>query len=257
MTTTSPGPILILGGTGEAVELARALSTKGTGVVMSFAGRTNPADLPSVPKRIGGFDGPEGLARELREGQYRLLVDATHPFADRMARHAEAAASLAGIPHLRLVRPPWQPLPGATWINVDDFDRAAQALGEIGARRAFLPIGSRHMGAFLDLPGMALLVRSIEPPSPLPPSHVTVVLARGPFSVDSELALLRRHRIDALVARNSGGRATEAKLQAAQQLDIPVVMVRRPDQPAGQRATTVIDALSWVEDRLASSESDH
>ena len=260
MTTTPPAPqppILILGGTSEAAELARALSMKGASVVMSLAGRTSPVDPPSVAKRVGGFGGVEGLARELREGGYLLLVDATHPFADRMASQAVAAAALAGVPHLRLVRPPWRPLPGAAWHSVDDFEQAARALSEIGARRAFLPIGSQHLAAFVALTGMSLVVRSIEPPSPLPPGHITVVLARGPFTVDSELALLGRYGIDAMVARNSGGAGTEAKLRAAHQLDIPVVMVRRPEQAASDRATTVLDALSWVEDQLARSKLDH
>jgi precorrin-6A/cobalt-precorrin-6A reductase len=247
-----PTPILILGGTSEAVELARSLAESGHGVVLSFAGRTDSRNLPAIAKRVGGFGGVDGLARELREGGYGVLVDATHPFSRRMAHNAVIAARLAGVPHLRLVRPPWIPPPGTTWHDVDDFAHAARRLTDIGAHRAFLAIGSNQMDAFAAVEGTSFVVRSIEPPSQLPPGHITVLLARGPFTMDAELVLLHRYRIDAVVTRNSGGRATEAKLQAARQLEIPVVMVRRPDQPHCDQATTVHAAVAWVEDRVTS-----
>jgi precorrin-6A/cobalt-precorrin-6A reductase len=253
VTTTGPAPILILGGTSEATELARELTARGYQVVLSFAGRTNPLNLPSAPRRVGGFGGVQGLMNELRQGGYRLLIDATHPFATHMAENAKGAAGLAGVPHIRIVRPPWQPGSGATWHEVDGFEQAARCLTQLGARRAFLSIGSNQMSAFAGVQGVALVVRSIEPPSPLPPEHVTVLLARGPYTVDAELALLRKHRIDVLVARNSGGRATEAKLDAACRLGIPVIMIRRPEQPQGEQAATVTEVLNWVEARLPRS----
>jgi precorrin-6A/cobalt-precorrin-6A reductase len=247
---TGTSRILVLGGTSEATELSSQLRASGHDVVLSFAGRTNPLDLPPGSKRIGGFDGVQGLMDELREGGYRLLIDATHPFATEMAEHAEVAAGLAGVPHIRIVRPPWEPAPGATWHDVDGFEQAARRLAEIDARRAFLAIGSRHVAAFAGMQGVALVVRSIEPPSPPPPEHVTVLLARGPFTVDAELALFRENRIDVLVARNSGGRATEAKLDAACRLGIPVIMVRRPEERHGGQVTTVAEVLAWVDARL-------
>jgi precorrin-6A/cobalt-precorrin-6A reductase len=253
VTTPESAPILILGGTSEATELARDLTTRGHTVVMSFAGRTNPLGLAQVARRIGGFDGVQGLMDELRNGGYATLVDATHPFATRMAHNAVVASGLAGVPHLRIVRPPWEPEPGTTWHEVDGFEQAAQRLTELGARRAFLSIGSGQISAFAGVQGVALVLRSIEAPSPVPPESVTVLLARGPFTVDAELALFREHRIDMLVTRNSGGRDTEAKLEAARRLGIPVIMVRRPEQPRGDQVTTSAEALAWVEARVPGS----
>jgi precorrin-6A/cobalt-precorrin-6A reductase len=250
--TKTAAPILVLAGTSEATELARELSALGRGVMMSFAGRTNLWDPPAPPiqRRIGGFGGVQGLVAELHRRRYPLLVDATHPFASRMAQNAVAAARLAGVPHVRLLRPPWRPLPGACWYDVDDLDQAAKQLEGLRARRAFLSIGPNQVGAFASLNDVDLVLRSIEPP-PSTPGHVTVVLGRGPFTVDAEIALLREERIDVVVARNSGGQATEAKLIAAHRLDIPVVMVRRPEQPAGTQASTVHEVLLWIEATLA------
>jgi precorrin-6A/cobalt-precorrin-6A reductase len=250
--TKTAAPILILAGTSEATELARELSAAGRGVVMSFAGRTTLGNPPAPPiqRRIGGFGGVQGLVAELRQRGYPLLVDATHPFATRMAQNAVAAARLAGVPRLRLLRPPWRPLPGACWYEVDDLDQAAKQLEGLGARRAFLSIGSNHLGAFASIDNVELVLRSIQPPAP-GPEPMTVILERGPFTVDAETALLRDQRIDVVVARNSGGPATEAKLTAAHRLSIPVIMVRRPEQPAGARVSTVHEALLWIEATLA------
>jgi precorrin-6A/cobalt-precorrin-6A reductase len=253
VTHSESAPILILGGTGEATELARDLTARGHRVVMSFAGRTNPPDLPQVAKRVGGFDGVQGLMNELRGGGYASLVDATHPFSTHMAHNAAVAAGLARVPHLRIVRPPWEPEPGNMWYEVDGFEQAAYRLTELEARRAFLSIGSGHIDAFAGVQGVELVLRSIEAPS-APPDNVTVLLARGPFTVDAELSLFWQHRIDTLVTRNSGGRATEAKLEAARRLDIAVIMVRRPKQPRGDQVATVAQALAWVEARCRGSQ---
>jgi len=244
--TDGPASVLVLGGTSEATELARELTSNGHHAVLSFAGRTNPADLPALPRRIGGFGGVSGLAQELQRGGYELLIDATHPFATAIARNALEAAGLAGVPCLRLLRPPWEAPPGATWHEVDTVESAAGCLADLGARRAFLAIGAGQVGAFGQVPGVQLLLRTVEPPSVAPSSQVTVLLARGPFTVEAESALLLEHRIEVLVARNSGGRATEAKLEAANRLGIPVIMVRRPRPPEGERVATVAEALAWV-----------
>jgi precorrin-6A/cobalt-precorrin-6A reductase len=244
--TAGAASVLVLGGTSEATELARELTSRGHHAVLSFAGRTNPADLPALPRRIGGFGGVSGLAHELRRDGYELLVDATHPFATAMAHSAREAAGLAGVPCLRLLRPPWAAPVGATWHEVDTVELAAGCLAELGAHRAFLAIGAGQIGAFAQLRGVQLILRTIEPPPVLPSSQVTVLLARGPFTAEAESALLLEHRIEVLVARNSGGQATEAKLEAANRLGIPVIMVRRPRPPDGERVATVEEALAWV-----------
>ncbi len=245
--------MLLLAGTTEAAVLAATLVGRAdVAVTASLAGHTrSPARLP-CPVRTGGFGGVDGLVRELRDGGYGVLVDATHPFARVMPHNAAAAAATAGVGRLRLMRPPWAPGAGDVWHDVDDLAAAAAALPALGARRVLVTTGRLDVAPFVALPGVHgmpgahVVVRSIERPDPMPTADVTVLLARGPFSLDDEVALLREHRIDTIVTKNSGGAATAAKLTAARALGIRVVMVRRPPMPVGPVADTPEAALAWI-----------
>ncbi|HEY3941137.1 MAG TPA: cobalt-precorrin-6A reductase [Acidimicrobiales bacterium] len=241
--------VLVLGGSGEADELARALAQRGQDVTVSLLGTARTSGTPPYRRRVGPFGGVTGLVGELERGRYRLLVDATHPFAAQMPMVAARAASLARVPRVRIVRPPWTPGPDDAWQEVDDLAGAARRLGELGRRRVFLSIGVAHLDPFAGL-DVQPVVRSIEPPTTLPLRGATVVVGRAPFSLDAELALLSEHRIEVLVARNSGGHATAAKLEAARRLGLAVVMVRRPPLPPGDLVETVGEALVWVQSRL-------
>jgi precorrin-6A/cobalt-precorrin-6A reductase len=238
------GQVLVLGGTGEARRLAQALVAGGTDVLSSLAGRTAAPVLPPGEVRIGGFGGAEGLAAWLRENPVRAVVDATHPFAAAMTAHAARAAAATGTPLLRLQRPGWTPQPGDDWRWVDSLEQAADAVAGFG--HVFLTTGRTGLGAFAGL-AQEVLVRSVDPPGPPLPPRTTVVLERGPFTVEEELALMRGHGVDVVVTKDSGGHLTEAKLVAARQLGLPVVVVRRPPLPPGVPAVaTVEEALSWV-----------
>lgn len=241
----------MLAGTTEAAELVTVLAARGdVDVTASFAGRTRQRGaLPvSVAVRVGGFGGIDGLADHLRAEQVDLLVDATHPFAAHMPHHAVAAAERAGVPRVRLVRPGWAEGDGDRWHRVADLPGAAEELVALDARRVFLTTGRLDLAPFADLAGSGvhLVTRSIERPDPMPLADATVVLGRGPFGVEDEFALLREHRIDAVVTKDSGADATAAKLVAARRLGLPVVVVDRPAPPVGELAGTVADALAWV-----------
>jgi precorrin-6A/cobalt-precorrin-6A reductase len=240
------GPVLLLAGTAEASELAVRLHGAGVEVVASFAGRTRVAGALPCPVRTGGFGGVDGLVAELRRGGYRALVDATHPFAATMPHHAAAAAAAARIPRVRVLRPPWVPGPGDEWDEVPDLAAAARRLDEVGARRVLLTVGRYDLGAFAPGGARHYVVRSIEAPDPsvLPAARVTVIAARPPFDLAAEAATLAEHRIDTLVTKNSGAAPTAAKLEAARDAEVRVVMVQRPPAPAGPVVPTVEDALS-------------
>jgi precorrin-6A/cobalt-precorrin-6A reductase len=246
---TARTTVLILGGTAEARALAALLAGRpDLRIVVSYAGRTSaPAepDGTSMAIRVGGFGGAAGLRDWLAAHAPALLVDATHPFAATMSRHAAEV----GAPLLRLTRPGWTARPGDRWHRVPDLPAAADVLPSIG-RRAFLSTGRQRLSAFTTHPGCAklplLLVRCVEPPPGPLPANVEVVLDRGPFTVGGELALLRRHRIDAVVARDSGGDATRAKLDAARDLGVPVVLVDRPPARAVPTVHTPAEAATWV-----------
>ncbi|SDF60022.1 cobalt-precorrin-6A reductase [Klenkia brasiliensis] len=234
--------ILVLGGTGEARELAAVLTARGEHVVSSLAGRLADPVLPDGEVRVGGFGGVPGLVRWLAGHRPAAVVDATHPFAAGMTANAAAACAGAGTPLLRLQRPGWTAGPGDDWRSVADLQEAASVV----SGTAFLTTGRQGVGAFAGLPG-AVLVRCVDPPTePLPPG-ATLVLARGPFTVADELALMREHAVDVVVSKDSGGHMTAAKLVAARELGIPVVLVRRPPLPAGVPVVgTVAEAAQWL-----------
>jgi precorrin-6A/cobalt-precorrin-6A reductase len=239
--------LLLLGGTREALALARATAERRElHVITSLAGRTRrPADIPGEV-RHGGFGGAAGLARYLEDQGIDLVVDATHPFAAAMAENASWACRTTGVPRLKLLRPAWLPVPGDSWIEVADAAAAAAILPGLG-RRMFLTTGRRDLAAFADLDDLWFLVRLIEPPEViLPLARHELVLARGPFVELVEIELMRAHRIEAMIAKNSGGDWTYAKIAAARRLTLPVVMIRRPDAPAGETVGTVDEALAWI-----------
>jgi precorrin-6A/cobalt-precorrin-6A reductase len=238
------GQVLVLGGTGEARELAAALLAEGVDVVSSLAGRTADPVLPEGPVRVGGFGGADGLTAWLAEHRPRAVVDATHPFAAQITASAATAAAAHGTPLLRLQRPGWTPGPGDDWRYVDSLAAAAEAVA--GYASVFVTTGRQGVAAFAGLGGR-VLVRSVDPPDSPLPAGTTLLLDRGPFSVADELALLREHAVDVVVTKDSGGHLTEAKLTAARELGLPVVLVRRPSPPPGvPTVATVGEALTWV-----------
>lgn len=238
--------VLLLGGTGEARELAAALVAEpGMTVVSSLAGRVVAPSLPAGEVRIGGFRGADGLGRWLREHRVDAVVDATHPFAGDISASAAAACATSGVPLLVLVRPGWNPRDGDDWRVVTSLDAAAALLPSLG-ERVFLTVGRQGLGAFAASDRW-FLVRTIDPPEAPLPARRHVLLARGPFTVAGERELLRRHRIDVLVTKDSGGTMTAAKLHAARAERLPVVVVARSSSSAAAtRATTVDEALRWL-----------
>lgn len=235
--------VLILGGTAEARRLAAALAARpGIRVTTSLAGRVSRPRALDGEVRVGGFGGPGGLASWLREERVDAVVDATHPFAATITGNAAVATAAARVPLLVLRRPGWQPVPGDRWHPVPSLEAAAAALPALGPR-VFLTTGRLGLAAFAGLTEHRFLVRSVEPPGPPLPPHTHVLLARGPFTVTDETALLREHRVDVLVTKDSGGAATSAKLAAARDLGLPVVVVRRPPLPDGVTALADVPVL--------------
>jgi precorrin-6A/cobalt-precorrin-6A reductase len=241
--------LLILGGTGEASSLARAaLGRFGDelNLTTSLAGRTErPGPLPGRV-RTGGFGGAAGLAAYLTEHGVDRLIDATHPFAARISAAARLACEESRVPRLLLLRPPWRRQPQDRWIEVDDMSAAAELVAQI-ARRAFLTVGAGEIACFAAATGVRFLVRLVDPPRrPLPLQFYEVVVGRGPFTLADERRRLERHAIDVLVCKASGGAATEAKILAARELGLPVIMVRRPPPEPGEAVETVEAAVAWL-----------
>lgn len=241
--------LLILGGTGEAVELARAAAARfgdALEVTTSLAGRTERPRPVAGHVRIGGFGGPPGLAAYLTERGIGLLIDATHPFATRISASASLACGQANVPRLILRRPPWRRHPRDRWIEVDGVAGAAAIVDRSG-QRPWLTLGASEIAAFSAATAVHFLVRLVDPPRhPLTLRSYEVIVGRGPFSVAEEHSHIERHAIDVLVCKASGGGATEAKILAARERDLPVIMVRRPPPEPGDGVDTVAEALDWL-----------
>ena len=244
--------VLILGGTGEAAQLAaQAAVLPGVEVITSLAGRTRRPVTPSGQVRIGGFGGDAGLVDYIRAQHIDLLIDATHPFAVHISFNATTASRACGLPHLLLLRPAWEPVAGDRWLAVESITAAVSILPSV-AQRVFLTIGRQDLAAFAPLTDLWFLMRMIDPPTPdtpVPPG--TLVLERGPFTLEDERELLQTYAIEAIVSKNSGGDATYAKMIAARELAIPVVMVQRPAIPEGEQVTDVEEALAWLARHLS------
>jgi len=241
--------VLILGGTYEAFQLAERLAEQGgVAFISSLAGRTREPRRPAGEVRTGGFGGAEGLARWLREQTITHVVNATHPFAAQMSTNAVAAAAAAGVPLLRLLRPAWTARRDDRWVAARHAAEAAELCRREGGR-IFLTLGTGELDAFAEIRNAQFLVRMIDAPERLPLSDYRVLLARGPFSLQDEQRLLAEHHIGLVVAKNSGGEATYAKIEAARRLDLPVIMIERPPialDPRSPAVPSVEDVIAWI-----------
>ena len=239
--------VLLLAGTGEAREIAKGLAGKnGVDLVASLAGATrHPMDLP-CHTRIGGFGGVDGFREELVSGGFQAVIDATHPYAAHMSSTAAKVCREIGVPHLRVLRPEWRPGPGDLWTMIDREEQVAD-LAPTGAT-VFLATGRKTLERFANLVGRRVICRQIDPangPFPFPGGEYQY--GRPPFSVADEIALFRGLKVDWLVVKNSGGKASATKLVAARELALPVAMIRRPVPPDCEIVETAGAALDWVE----------
>ncbi|RXR30809.1 cobalt-precorrin-6A reductase [Sphingobium fluviale] len=239
--------VLLLGGTTEASALARLLAARGIAATLSYAGRTEAPRLQPVPIRVGGFGGVAGLADYLRQHRVTHLVDATHPFAATMSAHAVEAARQAGIAHVALTRPAWQPAPEDRWTHAADIDGAVAALAG-PARRVMLALGRMHVEAFAAQPQHHYLLRFVDAPDrpPALPRH-SLVVDRGPFTTEGDRTLMQAHAVDLVVCKNAGGTGAQAKLLAARQLGLPVLMIDRPAVPERTEFYNPEDVIDWLD----------
>lgn len=238
--------ILLLGGTTEASMLAKALAEAGADAVFSYAGRTAQPVAQPLPTRVGGFGGIAGLVAFLRAEAITHVVDATHPFAAQMSRNAIAACAEVGVPLSGFERPTWQAEAGDSWTHVADMEAAVAALPEAPAR-VFLAIGKQNLATFAVRSQHHYLLRLVDAPEPpLPLSDCAVELARGPFDLAGDLELMQRHRITHVVAKNAGGTGAAAKLGAARQLGLPIVMIDRPHLPPRRVLGRLAEVMTWL-----------
>ena len=238
--------LLILAGTTEATALARAVAERGLVGRVSFAGRVERPLRQPLPQRVGGFGGADGLARYLAEHRISHVIDATHPFAVQMSCNAVVACARAGVPLVALTRPAWTARPGDRWWPVPDIAGAVAALDRPRAH-VLLAVGRMHLAAFAPNPQHRYLLRLVDPPkAPLPLPDAEVVVDRGPFDAPGDRALMERHGTEIVVSKNSGGTGAYAKIAAARDLGLPVVMIDRPAAPERHELHDTAAVFDWL-----------
>jgi precorrin-6A/cobalt-precorrin-6A reductase len=236
--------ILVLGGSSDGFDVAAGLVAAGFDPVTSFAGRTATRRTPAGRARVGGFGGAAGLGDYLKAEGVALVIDATHPFAARMKTNAGAAGAASGVPVIHVERPEWAPVPGDRWIMVADVEAAAAA-APVTEGPCFVTVGRQELAPFVARRDLDLLIRVIDAPdAPFPHPRATFLADRGPFGLDAERRLFEARRVGSLVTKNSGGEAAAAKLVAARERGVPVVMVARPPRPDGRRVASAADAVA-------------
>lgn len=232
------------------MKLAATLADYQVDAVFSYAGRTNNPVEPPLPTCVGGFGGVDGLRQFLRDEGITHVVDATHPFAAQISHNAVVACEDEGVELCALERGPWRNKPGDSWRHVSNMAEAIEALPD-SPRRIFLAIGRQHVAEFAAKPQHHYLLRLVDAPEgDLPVPDASVVLARGPFDLAGDRALLQEHKIDLIVAKNSGGVGARAKLDAARELGIPVILIDRPHIPTRPIMRTVTDVMDWLDHAL-------
>lgn len=226
--------------------MAEAIAKAGLSGVYSYAGRTDAPMGQPIHMRMGGFGGVEGLVAYLTDQAITHVIDATHPFAAQMSANAVAACAATGTPLIALERAPWTPGEGDRWTHVPDIPAAVAALSG-PPQRVFLAIGRQHLEPFAAQAQHHYLLRLVDPPTgPLPMPRAQVIVARGPFDVAGDTALMQTHATQIVVAKNAGGKGAVAKIAAARALGLPVVMIDRPVIPARRVAHSVKDVLAWL-----------
>lgn len=239
MTRSDRPVVLVLGGTTEGREVAAALAARDdVRPITSLAGRLSRPGAVDGEVRTGGFGGTDELVEWIAEHEVEVVADVTHPFATGISANAARACAKAGVPLIALRRPGWTATAGDDWHPAADLADAASQVASLG-RRVLLAIGRQEVAAFAGVDDAWFLLRAIDPPDPPLPRHHELLLARGPFALQEERTLLREHAIDVVVTKDSGGDATRAKLDAARELGLPVLVVRRPPAPQGDGITTV------------------
>lgn len=235
--------LLLLAGSGDARRIADALA--GRDAVASLAGATRDPEPLSLPTRVGGFGGAAGFRNYLRDAGITAVVDATHPYANRITVRTAAICVELGLPFVQLLRPGWTPEPGDNWTEIAREEDAAALIPE--GSTVFLGTGRQTLDRFANLTGRRVICRQIDPPKgafPFPGGEFLV--GRPPFSVADEVALFSRLGVDVLIVKNAGGVASRTKLTAACQLGIPVLMIARPPVGDWPVVSTVAEALDWV-----------
>ena len=238
--------ILILGGTTEARQLGTMLNAKKLKATISFSGVIPNISEQAIPKIYGGFGGAKGLAEYISKESITHLVDATHPFSKNISENAIIAAKSTGVHFVALERKEWSEEPGDKWIKVKDFHDAQRIIDE-PSQRIFLAIGRKELSHFREHTQHFYLLRVIDgSPLNFSPQKSQVIIDKGPYTFKNDKKLLLKYNITKIITKNSGGIGARAKIDAARELQIPIVMIERPQIHSRKVIRETKSVFNWI-----------
>lgn len=238
--------ILILGGTSEARDLSILVRKENIKAVISYAGVVKKIAKQPLPKRTGGFGGADGLAEYIINEKITHLIDATHPFANTISENAILAAKKTGVLFTTLERDPWEPEAGDHWTTVKTIESAINLLNG-PPERVFLAIGRQEIKGFFRNRHHFYLLRMIEDtPINFEIPDFEVIHDKGPFKYEADKQILLKYNITKIISKNSGGSGSRAKIEAARDLNIPVIMIERPSVSPRSIFNNPDEVLKWI-----------
>jgi len=235
--------ILLIGGTSETAPLASGIARAGYEVLVSTATDAPLAieDHPRLRRRTGRLD-EEGLVALAGEQGIRAIVDAAHPYATAAHAAVQDAAKRMGIVCLIFRRPEAETSGMPVHIAADHREAAALAFAD--GRPVLITTGSRNLAPYAEAArrtGIPFAVRVLDAPESLAACRAAgiaadrIVAGRGPFTLEANLAAIRRFGIGVIVTKESGrAGGLDAKLAAAREADCLVVVIRRPEASAAE-----------------------
>jgi len=250
------GAVWVFAGTSDGNALARDLLTRGETVVLSVAseygGEVARAGVPGAFV-CAGKRGVEARRQLLRGA--KAVVDATHPYAATISAQLALLSGELGLPYLRYERPALLTEGMDGVVFADTVQAALQTASQVGAR-VFLATGSGGLKTFTGLPeaaGLQLFARvapvvgSLEAAKQagIPTRNLLAML--GPFTREQNVSQWRHWGIQAVITKDSGeaGGALE-KLDAARELGLPLIVLRRPELNLPNVYTSRSDVLNAV-----------
>jgi len=235
--------LLILGGTGDARRVTEKLHYQSVPVVYSVAGLVRTPDL-GCPVVVGGFRQFGGLTEFITENRITAILDMTHPYAVIISDTAMKAAKETGIYYWQFQRAMWEQSLDDKWQKFSDWQGMINSLAN--KQNLFVTVGQVSESLIFDISvgRKKIILRTAVKPKIALPENVTWLEAIGPFNELEEITIMKYHRIDALITKDSGGEATSAKLTAARKLGLDVFMLARPIQP---KADLVLHSIEQCE----------
>lgn len=248
-------------GTGDGPPLVRALLEQGwqlrVSVVTADAARAYPGH-PHLELQVGPLGGSELLRRALEQSRlqgqgFQAVVDATHPFASRIHQQLQQGCGQAGVCLLRLVRhrPDAPDPPGGLRLLNGMEDLAGLPL--VGSS-LLLAIGARELArAVAATPGALHHARVLPRPDALQraiaagiaPERLACLqpLSRhcsegSGLAGSVEAALVRRWRIERIVARQSGPPTETLWRRVAALQGCELLLLRQPPAAVDLRCGT-------------------